>query len=267
MRCLKHRLPAMVRVVPSSVCMADGCTTRADKVVFSNNRGGQQYCWPCFCRFNPDNPFVNAKRKTEEKLKLFYNEKAAAIDSGSVLNLKNVRGRFEWMDHREFDFVLLGCINDECDGAHHFKNVPVFGSTYELTIQNDVLKTVLALENGMSVTRMPQEDIWSDRYDWRALKLVQIAAGFCAAKVGVPCLVVAKKDYKDTRYDGYLAEMSKTKFSERLCSVRLAGAAGDVAIIAHVHNGEEYRVHVPKKLSLSHPGGRGCMLEPVVAIA
>lgn len=237
-----------------------GCGTKVVKE--------DQLCAVCYATQNPDDPIVKAHNKTEEKLKLFYNERGAAIGAvGSELNRKNVRGRYEWLGRRELDFVLLSCVNDECDGAQHFKDLPAFGSTYELSIENDVVKTTLALENGMSVTRMPQEDIWSDRYDWRGLKLVQIAAGFCAAKVGVPCLIVAKKDSKDTRYDGYLAEMSKTKFSERMCSVRLAGAAGDVAIIAHVHNGEEYRVHVPKKLSLGHPGGRGCLLEPVVAIA
>ena len=100
--------------------------------------------------------------KTEEKL---YNE---------LTNHYVIKRQFKpiWCKNPKtnkylpFDFVLeeLNIIVEQ-DGPQHFKQIGDWQSP-ELTQINDIYKMKCANENGYSVIRLLQKDIWHDRYDW-----------------------------------------------------------------------------------------------------
>lgn len=70
----------------------------------------------------------------------------------------------------------------ELDGRQHFRQVSNW-TTPEVCLENDVFKQKCANENGYSVIRIIQEDVWFDRYDW-CTKLQEtidgIHDGYCA---------------------------------------------------------------------------------------
>jgi very-short-patch-repair endonuclease len=65
-----------------------------------------------------------------------------------------------------YDFILedLNIIVEQ-DGPQHFKQIGNWQSP-ELTKINDIYKIKCANENGYSIIRILQKDIWHDRYDW-----------------------------------------------------------------------------------------------------
>jgi very-short-patch-repair endonuclease len=70
--------------------------------------------------------------------------------------------------HLPFDF----CIPEkkviiELDGPQHFIQVSNWKSP-EKCFETDVFKQRCANENGYSVVRIIQDDVWFDRYDWLA---------------------------------------------------------------------------------------------------
>ena len=100
--------------------------------------------------------------KTEEKL---YNE---------LTKYYNIKRQFKpiWCKNPKtnrylpFDFVLeeLNIIVEQ-DGPQHFKQIGDWQSP-ELTKFNDIYKMKCANENGYSIIRILQKDIWHDKYDW-----------------------------------------------------------------------------------------------------
>ncbi len=65
-----------------------------------------------------------------------------------------------------YDFILQDLnIIVEQDGPQHFKQIGNWQSP-ELTKINDIYKIKCANQNGYSVIRLLQKDIWHDRYDW-----------------------------------------------------------------------------------------------------
>jgi len=100
--------------------------------------------------------------KTEEKL---FNE---------LKNYFNVKRQFKpnWCKNPStnkflpYDFVIEDIkIIIEQDGPQHFKQVGNWQS-YELTQKNDFYKMKCANQNGYSVIRILQKDIWHNKYDW-----------------------------------------------------------------------------------------------------
>jgi very-short-patch-repair endonuclease len=65
-----------------------------------------------------------------------------------------------------YDFILedLNIIVEQ-DGPQHFKQIGNWQSP-EVTKINDIYKIKCANENGYSIIRLLQKDIWHDRYDW-----------------------------------------------------------------------------------------------------
>ena len=53
----------------------------------------------------------------------------------------------------------------ELDGIQHFIQVSNWSSP-EITFENDKFKEKCANENGYSIIRILQEDVWNDTYDW-----------------------------------------------------------------------------------------------------
>jgi very-short-patch-repair endonuclease len=100
--------------------------------------------------------------KTEEKL---FNE---------LIKLYIIKRQFKpiWCKnvntnkYLPFDFILEDFnIIIEQDGPQHFKQIGNWQSP-ELTNLNDIYKMKCANDNGFSVIRLLQKDIWHDRYDW-----------------------------------------------------------------------------------------------------
>lgn len=70
-------------------------------------------------------------------------------------------------NHLPFDFCIPGKkVIIELDGRHHFTQVSNW-TTPEACLENDVFKQKCANENGYSVVRIIQKDVWLDKYDWR----------------------------------------------------------------------------------------------------
>ena len=85
--------------------------------------------------------------------------------------------KFEWCKnekHLPFDFLLeeLDLII-EVDGAQHFRQVRNWKSPIE-TLERDILKMNLALEQNYSVIRIFQEDIWDNTINWKELLQMNI---------------------------------------------------------------------------------------------
>jgi very-short-patch-repair endonuclease len=70
------------------------------------------------------------------------------------------------INHLPFDFCIPECkIIIELDGAQHFRQVRNWSSPEE-QFENDKYKEECANQNGYSVIRLLQEDVFDDTYDW-----------------------------------------------------------------------------------------------------
>ena len=78
--------------------------------------------------------------------------------------------KVEWCKYKNklpYDFVLEdNKIIIELDGKHHFKDIISWNSTLKETHKNDIYKMKCANDNGYSVVRIFQPDVWNDLYDW-----------------------------------------------------------------------------------------------------
>jgi very-short-patch-repair endonuclease len=104
----------------------------------------------------------NCYNKTEEKL---YNQ---------LKQFYIVKRQFKplWCKNQStnkylpFDFVIEELkIIIEQDGPQHFKQIGNWQSP-ELTFKNDIYKMNCANQNGYSIIRILQKDIWHNKYDW-----------------------------------------------------------------------------------------------------
>jgi len=75
--------------------------------------------------------------------------------------------KFNWCKKKVFDFKLNNIII-ELDGAQHFIQVSNWQSSKE-TQENDMYKMKKAIENGFSVIRLLQDDVYNDKNDWNIL--------------------------------------------------------------------------------------------------
>lgn len=127
--------------------LCDKCNNPFDKILSDVTRG-------IWC--------PNCVNKTEEKL---YNE---------LTKHYIVKRQFKpnWCKNPKtnrclpYDFMIedLNIIVEQ-DGPQHFKQIGNW-KTPELTKINDIYKMQCANENGYSIIRLLQKDIWHDRYDW-----------------------------------------------------------------------------------------------------
>jgi very-short-patch-repair endonuclease len=77
--------------------------------------------------------------------------------------------KVEWcknIKHLPFDFVIEERkIIIELDGKQHFEQIGNWSSPEE-TRMNDIFKMKCANENGFSVIRILQKDVYKNKYDW-----------------------------------------------------------------------------------------------------
>lgn len=132
--------------------------------------------------------------KTEGKL---YN-KLILCYSTIIRQLKN-----EWCSNKKkrqlpFDFCIPeNKIIIELDGGQHFEQVSNWTSPEE-QFENDKFKEKCANENGYSIIRILQEDVWNDTYDWYK-ELCDTIQEIITEKI-----VVNKYLCKNGEYDTYI---------------------------------------------------------------
>ena len=104
------------------------------------------------------------KKKTEAILNEFLEEE---------FPIKK-QARFDWCRFSETDNIMPFDIMRtdhpiliELDGNQHFTQISNW-DTPEIVQKKDVEKIQKSIQNGYSIIHLPQEDVWHDRYDWRA---------------------------------------------------------------------------------------------------
>ena len=155
----------------------DKCDNSFDKILSDITKG--IWCPHCF-------------NKTEEKLYI------------EITNYYNVQRQFKpnWCKNPKtnkylpFDFILQDLnIIVEQDGPQHFKQIGKW-QTPELTKINDIYKMKCANENGYSIIRILQKDIWHDRYDWLQ-ELIENINKIVSEKKVQNIYMCKKDEYKD----------------------------------------------------------------------
>lgn len=74
---------------------------------------------------------------------------------------------FEKLGNYKFDFLLNTVkLLIEIDGEQHFKQVKNWKS-HHITQERDIIKMKFALENGYSIIRLYQPDVWNNKIDWK----------------------------------------------------------------------------------------------------
>ncbi|AQM72982.1 restriction endonuclease [Noumeavirus] len=109
------------------------------------------------------------KRKTEAKLFSFLEEHF----KDPIYQLK-----VSWCKNPETDKYLLFdfCVSKtiiELDGAQHYRQISNWKSPEEQQ-KSDRFKEEQAIQNGYSVLRILQEDVWNDKIDWKKLLLEHV---------------------------------------------------------------------------------------------
>ena len=134
----------------------------------------------------------HCKNKTEEILYDFLIE-----------NYKNIEKQFkpDWCKNKEtnkhlpFDFYIEKLkLLIELDGPHHLKQVSNWNSP-EQNQRTDKYKMKLALENGISIIRILQEDVYYNKYDWKS-ELLKYIKLYLEPQIFYLC--------KNNEYDVYL---------------------------------------------------------------
>lgn len=72
-----------------------------------------------------------------------------------------------------FDFGVHDNILIELDGRQHFGQVSNWGDHEDIQ-KKDVEKIKLCIQNGKSIIHLLQEDVWYNRYDWKATLIREI---------------------------------------------------------------------------------------------
>jgi very-short-patch-repair endonuclease len=96
------------------------------------------------------------------------------VDKFLQENYSNIvcQPKFEWCKSKRclpFDFLIEHLkILIEVDGAQHFLQVMNWDSP-EKTLERDVFKAKAAIQNGYSVIRISQEDIFNNTIDWQEM--------------------------------------------------------------------------------------------------
>jgi len=111
----------------------------------------------------------SCKNKTEAKLLAFLE---------NIIKPNDIITQFkpEWCKNEEtacflpFDLLLSQYkIIIELDGRQHFEDVKYWHSSYEDCSDRDIYKMKQALNNGYSIIRIFQEEVWTDSYDWKSV--------------------------------------------------------------------------------------------------
>lgn len=96
------------------------------------------------------------KNKTERKVSYFLKD-----------NQVKFKSQFKIIKNRSYDFFLEDYkLIIEIDGDQHFRQVSNWESPLE-NLEKDIQKMNKAIENGYSILRIYQPDIWFDKIEWK----------------------------------------------------------------------------------------------------
>jgi len=90
-----------------------------------------------------------------------------------------------WGGNLPYDCAVMknGCVKLllEIDGRQHFEEgrLGLTGARFDRKLVNDLDKEVRAIENGIPLVRMYQEDVWENRFDWKATIEAFVHAALC----------------------------------------------------------------------------------------
>ena len=132
----------------------------------------------------------NCRYKTEEKLTKSLQQIYPTIKT---------QAKYDWcknIKHLPFDFVLEDQkIIIECDGEQHWKQVAKWKSPQH-NRQRDLYKMKCANENGFSLIRVLQEDVFKNKYDWLT-ELQEYIVTICYQNRVQNIYMCKKDEYKD----------------------------------------------------------------------
>lgn len=147
-----------------------------------------------FCR--------KCKNKTEKKLHKF-------LQSLSFIETVCQEKKFEWCKSKignmlPFDEYANECAIIEGDGDQHFKQVSNWTPHLD-TQERDLFKMKMAFENGKSVIRIYQEDIYRDRNQWQ-YKLTEALKKILSSDKPTYIFIKTNKTMVNDTYDMYAAK-------------------------------------------------------------
>jgi len=125
------------------------------------------YCDKCnndfeskLCNITDGSWCPKCRYKTEDNLFIILNKIYPSIKTQFKVDwCKNIK-------HLPFDFVIEERkIIIELDGKQHFEQIGKW-QTPEKTRENDLYKMKCANENGYSIIRILQKDVYHNKYDW-----------------------------------------------------------------------------------------------------
>lgn len=132
----------------------------------------------------------NCRYKTEEKLTKKLEQIFPTI---------KIQAKYDWcknIKHLPFDFCLEEQkIIIECDGEQHWKQVAKWKTPQHIR-QRDLYKMNCANENGYSMIRIIQEDVFKDKYDWLT-ELQEYVANICQQNRIQNIYMCKNDEYKD----------------------------------------------------------------------
>jgi len=131
----------------------------AEKFIFDCDKCNNEF-ESKLCHITDGSWCPNCRYKTEDKLNKILSEKYPSLKT---------QYKVDWCKdkkHLPFDFVIEERkIIVEQDGEQHWKQVAKW-KTPEHNRKRDLYKIKCANENGFSVIRILQEDVFKDKYDW-----------------------------------------------------------------------------------------------------
>ena len=142
------------------------------RLVFKHS--GNKYWFNCDTCSHQFNSILNNITGVNSWCPICVNKTEKKIYEQLLQSYPNIISQFraDWCKNQitsrilPFDFVLEEQkIIIELDGPQHFIQVGNW-KTPEEQFENDQYKEKCANENGYSIIRIIQEDVWNDRYDW-----------------------------------------------------------------------------------------------------
>ena len=134
------------------------------------------------------------KTKTELKLDNFLTKEGFVLQRQAKFDW--CRSKKETRKHLPFDFLIESLnLIIELDGPQHFRQICLKWKSPEDTQESDKYKMAKANENGYTVIRILQEDVWYDRNDW-ATALLEKIKPYGESTIVFICKGDEYKDYK-----------------------------------------------------------------------
>ena len=85
----------------------------------------------------------------------------------------------------------------EIDGRQHFQYIENFKNDVDSIKDRDIIKSILAIENNISLIRISQEDVWYNKINWKKLLDDEIAKISCSTESIICYISINNKLYEE----------------------------------------------------------------------